>query len=40
VAVAEADNCAVSAVQATRESMLPHFGTIGGRRVAQSRDLY
>jgi UTP--glucose-1-phosphate uridylyltransferase len=40
VAVAEAENCAVSAVQATRESMLPYFGTIGGRRVAQSRDLY
>jgi UTP--glucose-1-phosphate uridylyltransferase len=40
VAVAEAEACAVSAVQATRESMLPYFGTIGGRRVAGSRGLY
>ena len=40
VAVAEAENCSVSAVQATRESMLPYFGTIGGRRVAGSHGLY
>ena len=40
VAVAEAENCSVSAVQATRESMLPYFGTIGGRRVAGTGDLY
>ena len=40
VAVAEAEQCSVSAVQPTRENMLPYFGTIGGRRVAQSRDLY
>jgi UTP--glucose-1-phosphate uridylyltransferase len=40
VAVAEAESCAVSAVQPTRENMLPYFGTIGGRRVAQSKHLY
>jgi UTP--glucose-1-phosphate uridylyltransferase len=40
VAIAEAEDCAVSAVQATRESMLPFFGTVGGRRLAESRGLY
>jgi UTP--glucose-1-phosphate uridylyltransferase len=33
VEVAAAENCAVSAVQATRESMLPYYGTIGGRHL-------
>jgi len=40
VEVAEAENCAVSAVQATRESMLPQFGTVGGQRVPGRPDLY
>ena len=40
VGIAEAENCAVSAVQATRESLLPYYGTVGGRRVAQRRNLY
>ncbi len=40
VEVAKAENCAVSAVQATRESLLPYFGTIGGRRVQGRMDLY
>jgi len=40
VAIAEADECAVSAVQATRESMLPYFGTVGGHRTAEARGLY
>lgn len=40
VAVANAEGCAVSAVQSTRESMLPYYGTIGGRRVPQRSDLY
>lgn len=40
VAAAEAHDCAVSAVQSTREHMLPYFGAIGGRRVAGSRGLY
>jgi UTP--glucose-1-phosphate uridylyltransferase len=40
VAVAETEECAESAVQPTRENMLPYFGAIGGRRVAHSRSLY
>ena len=40
VAVAAAENCAVSAVQATRESMLPYYGAVGGHRVPKSQDLY
>ena len=30
------ENCSVSAVQATRESMLPYYGTVGGRHVRGS----
>jgi UTP--glucose-1-phosphate uridylyltransferase len=37
---ARSEACAVSAVQATRETMLPYYGTIGGRRVAGTKDLY
>ena len=37
---AKAEGCALSAVQATRENMLPYYGTIGGRRVALRDDLY
>jgi UTP--glucose-1-phosphate uridylyltransferase len=33
VEVAEAEKCAVSAVQITRESLLPLYGTIGGQQV-------
>jgi UTP--glucose-1-phosphate uridylyltransferase len=40
VKVAETEACAVSAVQATRESLLPYYGTIGGRRVPGRQDLY
>jgi UTP--glucose-1-phosphate uridylyltransferase len=40
VEVAEAQSCAVSAVQATRENLLPHYGAAGGQRVAGSQDLY
>jgi UTP--glucose-1-phosphate uridylyltransferase len=40
VEVAQAEDCAVSAVQATREHLLPYYGTIGGRRVAGRKDLY
>lgn len=40
VRVAEAEECAVSAVQATRESQLPYYGTVGGRRVPGRQDLY
>ncbi|HKE22513.1 MAG TPA: sugar phosphate nucleotidyltransferase [Bryobacteraceae bacterium] len=38
--IAAEERCAVSAVQATRESLLPHYGTAGGRRVAGRQDLY
>jgi UTP--glucose-1-phosphate uridylyltransferase len=40
VQVAEVQACAVSSVQATRESLLPYYGTVGGRRVAGRQDLY
>jgi UTP--glucose-1-phosphate uridylyltransferase len=40
VAVAQAEDCAVSAVQATRETLLPYYGTVGGRRVSGRKDLY
>jgi UTP--glucose-1-phosphate uridylyltransferase len=40
VEVAEAEECAVSAVQATRESLLPYYGAVGGQRVAGRQDLY
>ena len=40
VAVARDRGCAVSAVQATREHLLPFFGTVGGRRIAGEERLY
>jgi UTP--glucose-1-phosphate uridylyltransferase len=40
VEVAQAEACAVSAVQATRENLLPYYGTIGGRREPGRKDLY
>jgi UTP--glucose-1-phosphate uridylyltransferase len=40
VNIAKAANCSVSAVQATRESMLSYYGTVGARRVARHPDLY
>lgn len=40
VETARREDCAVSAVQPTRESMLPWFGAVGGRRVAQANRLY
>ena len=40
VRVAEAQACAVSAVQATRENVLQHYGAVGGHRAAGDRDLY
>ena len=35
-----AENCAVSAVQATHESKLPYYGAVGGRLVAGRKGLY
>jgi len=40
VTVAQAEDCAVSAVQATRENLLPYYGVVGGRRVPGRKDLY
>lgn len=40
VEVAQAEACTVSAVQATRESLLPYYGVVGGRRVQGRPDLY
>ncbi len=40
VELAEAEACAVSAVQATRESLLPHYGAVGGKRLAGRPGLY
>ena len=40
VETAQAEACAVSAVQASRESLLPYYGAVGGRRVAGRTDLY
>ncbi|MFO0014149.1 MAG: sugar phosphate nucleotidyltransferase [Planctomycetota bacterium] len=40
VQAASQNECTVSAVQPTREQMLPYFGTIGGLRVAQETNLF
>jgi UTP--glucose-1-phosphate uridylyltransferase len=40
VRVARNEACAVSAVHATRESLLPYFGAVGGHRLQQRDDLY
>ncbi len=40
VEIASAESCAVSAVQPTRENMLPYYGVVGGRRIPNQRQLY
>ena len=40
VELAEAEQCAASAVQPTRENLLPNFGAVGGRRVAGRNGVY
>jgi UTP--glucose-1-phosphate uridylyltransferase len=40
VEVATAENCAVSAVQATHESKLPYYGVAGGRLAENRKGLY
>jgi UTP--glucose-1-phosphate uridylyltransferase len=40
VELAEAESCAVSAVQSTRETLLPRFGTAGGRRMPGRQGVY
>jgi UTP--glucose-1-phosphate uridylyltransferase len=40
VETAEKESCAVSAVQATREGLLPNFGAVSGKRVHGRNDLF
>lgn len=40
VEIASAESCAVSAVQATHESQLPHYGAVGARRLVGHAGLY
>jgi UTP--glucose-1-phosphate uridylyltransferase len=40
VEMAVTESCSVSAVQATRESLLPYYGAIGGKRVSHRPHLY
>jgi UTP--glucose-1-phosphate uridylyltransferase len=40
VHLAESEKCAVSAVQVTRENLLPRYGAVGGRRVPGRQGLY
>jgi UTP--glucose-1-phosphate uridylyltransferase len=40
VAIAAAENCAVSAVQATHESKLPYYGVVGGKLLGGRPGLY
>jgi UTP--glucose-1-phosphate uridylyltransferase len=40
LAIAQREECSVSAVQITREGLLPHFGAVGGRRVPGHDGLY
>lgn len=40
VEIATAEDCAASAVQATREDKLPYYGTVGGKLVSNRQRLY
>ncbi|MGA1236138.1 MAG: sugar phosphate nucleotidyltransferase [Limisphaerales bacterium] len=40
VNIASAENCSVSAVQATHESKLPYYGAAGGHRIPNRANLY
>ena len=40
VEIALQNNCSVSAVTPTRENLIPNYGTIGGKRMASTTDLY
>ena len=40
VEIAAAENCAISAVQATHESKLPYYGTVGGQLLPGRKGLY
>jgi len=38
--VAGQNNCSVSAVTPTRENLIPNYGTVGGKRISGTSDLY
>lgn len=38
--VAKLNSCSVSAVTPTRENLIPNYGTIGGKRIHPTNDLY
>jgi UTP--glucose-1-phosphate uridylyltransferase len=38
--IARQQNCSVSAVTPTRENLIPNYGTIGGKRIHPTNDLY
>jgi UTP--glucose-1-phosphate uridylyltransferase len=40
VEAARSESCAISLVQPSRESLLPLYGTVGGRRLSGAADLY
>lgn len=40
VQLAEAESCTVSALQATRETLLPYYGAVGGQRVSGKPGVY
>ncbi len=40
VETAKVENCSVSSVRSTSESLLPYFGAVGGRRMQGRKDLY
>jgi len=40
IEIAEAESSAVSAVHATRENLLSHFGTIGGQHIQGNKDIF
>jgi UTP--glucose-1-phosphate uridylyltransferase len=40
IEIAKQKNCSVSAVSATRENLIPNFGTIGGSRIYSTDDMY
>lgn len=40
VEIAKQNSCSVSAVTPTRENLIPNYGTIGGKRIHPTTDLY
>lgn len=40
IETAQQHNCTVSAVTSTRENLIPNYGTVGGRRIHPTTDLF